>query len=137
MLEKWDDTLRPTSDVVMIESCQLSIRASLKDSQGFAIGHMLLRTVEQSQISDFLSDAFWCLVWNSFLPNSIIFVFFPRFLWEKSGFLEKRNSRNNLQSGAILGFIKFTKFSCFGGNGQDFFTHTSRANIIMSHFGIR
>ena len=32
--EKWRDTLRRTSDVVMIETCQLCIRGSLKHTQG-------------------------------------------------------------------------------------------------------
>ena len=31
--EKWRDTLRRTSDVVMIETCQLCIRGSLKHTQ--------------------------------------------------------------------------------------------------------
>ena len=31
--EKWRDTLRRTSDVVMIETCQLCIRRSLKHTQ--------------------------------------------------------------------------------------------------------
>ena len=40
-IEKWDDTLRRTSDVVMIETCQLCISGSLKHSQGSATGHIL------------------------------------------------------------------------------------------------